>query len=70
MDHLTPREKDLALSIVRIVLDGDDEIDADAIATALAKQYAQDIDSEGVGGILTLLSKIPGVREIIRESQD
>ncbi len=70
LDHLTPREKDLALSIVRIVLDGDDEIDADAIATALAKQYAQDIDSEEVGGILTLLSKIPGVREIVQELQD
>lgn len=70
LDHLTPPEKQLALSIIRFILESDDEIDAHAIAMVLTKQYAQNIDSEEVERILNLLSKLPGVREIIRESQD
>ncbi|MBK9037787.1 MAG: hypothetical protein IPL83_01295 [Bdellovibrionales bacterium] len=70
LTHLTPREQKLALSIIRFILEIDDEIDAHAIAMVLTKQYAQNIDSAEVEGILNLLSKLPGVREIIRESQN
>lgn len=70
LDHLSKWEKYLALSIVRIILEGDDEIEADVIATALAKEYSQNIDSEEVERILARLSKIPEIRKAILEHQD
>lgn len=70
LNPLNLRDRDLALSIFKIILEGDDEIDADTIATVLAKQYTQDIDSEEVVRILDLLSRLPGIRDIIRELQD